>query len=578
MKSPEPNTVILHDTLSRRWLHFRSPIKIIKSSVLEEVQPGLTEIYRLVKEERYHAAGFISYDASPAFDDALCATRDETIPLLWFGLYERAESMNLPDPASPPSVPEWKAGITRAEYLKGIGAVKKQIRLGNTYQVNYTYRMGCPFQEDPWHLFLRLQAAQEALYGAYINTEEWAVCSASPELFFTLEDRKITTRPMKGTAPRKPDARSDKAQADWLYHSEKNRAENRMIVDMIRNDLGRIARTGSVKVSRLFNIERYPTLWQMTTEVKAETDKTVPEIFKALFPCASITGAPKYKTMSIIKEVEATPRGLYTGSIGYIAPGRKAQFNVAIRTAFVQKSNSEAVYGTGGGITWDSEAVNEFEETETKARILTAQPPVFSLLETILWNPADGYFLLDRHLDRLNRSAEYFGIPFDRNEVLTLLVRQESRFSGERKRIRLLVQKNGRIDWEDKPCFPNPAWSMSLAKEPVVSSDPFLHHKTTCRRVYEEAKAASPGTDDVLLWNERGEITESCIANVVVVLNGQAYTPPISSGLLAGTYREELLEKGEIQERVITMDDLKRVDDIYLINSVREIQKVLLVL
>ena len=574
LKSKDQGRIILHDNMSNRWLKFSSPVKTFSAYSLKEVLPSLEEINRLVENERFHAAGFISYEAAPAFDEALTVRPDGDFPLLWFGLYNRAEEISLPEAEDKKQDPAWEAEIDRPFYTRDIARIKKQIREGNSYQVNYTYRLRSRFSSDSFNFFLRMQGAQKARYGAFIDLPEWALCSASPELFFSLEGNRIRTRPMKGTAPRGLTAEEDREQADWLYHSEKNRAENRMIVDMIRNDLGRIARPGTVEVSRLFTLEKYPTLWQMTSSVEADSSASLPEILKALFPCASITGAPKCSTMAIIKELEQSPRRIYTGSIGFISPGRKAQFNVAIRTALISKKPGEAEYGTGGGVVWDSTAGEEFEETRTKARILTKAAPPFSLLETLKWEPSVGYILLERHLKRLKESAEYFSYPFRRDEILNLLIRQSSRFPGRHQRVRLLLKESGELSCEEKDYYLPACWTLTAAAEAVDSRNPFLYHKTSNREVYEKQKALHPETDDVLLWNERGEITESCIANVVVVLKGEHLTPPVSCGLLAGTYRQELLENAKIKERVLTLEDLKQAERIYLINSVRGVQEV----
>jgi len=572
--------VILHDAVEKRWLEYTSPVRTVTAMELEEVRPAVREIDRAVNDQGYHAAGFISYDASPAFDEALPSRRNPDFPLLWFGLYPPPAVIDLPRPAESPA-PSWSPLVSREEYDRGIAAVKERIRRGDTYQVNYTYRLRSSFAEDPWNFFLRLQEAQNALYGAYVETGEWAVCSASPEQFFTLRDSRITSRPMKGTAARGMTARQDREQAEWLYNSEKNRAENRMIVDMIRNDLGRIAETGSVRVPELFALEKYPTVWQMTTQVEADTHASLPELLDNLFPCASITGAPKYRTMEIIKEVENTPRGLYTGSIGFIAPGRKAQFNVAIRTAVINRRTGLAEYGTGGGIVWDSTAKEEFEETLTKAKVLTRRSPDFSLLESLRWTPDGGYYLLDRHLARMAASAEYFGIPFDPAQAAALLARTAAGSPedfGRLLKIRLLLDRTGGLTCEyAAPSYPG-EWKVTLAPRPVSSADRFLYHKTTHRQVYNEMKALCPGFDDVLLWNEKGEVTEPCVANVVVVLEGVPCTPPVSCGLLGGTCREELLARGELTERVVRVEELYKADEVYLINSVREAQRITLTL
>ena len=282
-------------------------------------------------------------------------------------------------------------------------------------------RMHASIERDPFYLFLQLTDAQQSSYGAYLNTGRYAICSASPELFFELDGDRLRSRPMKGTASRGQTLAADRIQAERLHHSVKNRAENVMIVDMVRNDMARVAEIGSVRVLRLFEIERYPTVLQMTSTVECRTRASLPEIFTALFPCASVTGAPKIRTMQIIRDLEPGPRGVYTGAIGFVAPGRRARFNVAIRTVVVDTVAGEAEYGTGSGIVWESDSAEEYQECRLKARILTVMPRAFDLLESLLWTPESGCFLLERHLDRLRDSAEYFDFPFDERKIRTQL-------------------------------------------------------------------------------------------------------------------------------------------------------------
>jgi para-aminobenzoate synthetase/4-amino-4-deoxychorismate lyase len=381
---------------------------------------------------------------------------------------------------------------------------------------------------------------------------------------------------MKGTAPRGMTQKDDQEQAHGLYESEKNRAENLMIVDMVRNDMGRVAVSGSVKVQSLFSIEKYPTLWQMTSKVTAQTKESLVGILGALFPPASITGAPKARTMHIISELETTPRGLYTGCIGYLSPDRQAQFNVAIRTAVIDKKKKEAHYGVGGGIVWDSDDEQELEECRTKALVLTRESPDFSLMESILWTLDDGYFLLDEHLARLESSASYCDFTLDSQRVIQKLERITHTFSSSAYKVRLLMSKDGQLSVKTAPLLMEPGARpprVRLARQPVDITDWFLYHKTTNRHIYNEAVKACPGYDDVLLWNKKGELTESCIANVVVDMDGGLFTPPVECGLLDGVYRSWLIKSGKIRERVIKIDELQNCSRIYLINSVRKMRE-----
>ncbi len=379
---------------------------------------------------------------------------------------------------------------------------------------------------------------------------------------------------MKGTSPRGLTPEQDREKAAALQASEKNRAENLMIVDMVRNDLGHVAEPGSVQVTDLFALEKYPTVWQMTSTVTAKTQAPVCEIFRALFPPASITGAPKARTMALIAEIETTPRRIYTGAIGFIAPERRAQFNVAIRTLLVDHVRKQAEYGVGGGIVWDSECETEQDECRTKARILDTYVPPFSLLETLLWSPVAHYALLDRHVARLVESAEYFDTPLDTAALRKRLHAFADDLPARPHKVRLLVASNGTISLEAEPITPfseSAPRPVALAREPVDSSDPFLYHKTTHRRVYEKALAARPGFADVILFNAKGEVTESTRANVLAEIGGALCTPPVSCGLLPGTGRAELLANGTVTERVITLDDLLHSPRIFLVNSVRGI-------
>ncbi|HEY4722495.1 MAG TPA: aminodeoxychorismate synthase component I, partial [Anaerolineae bacterium] len=468
---------------------------------------------------------------------------------------------------------EWTATVPWAAYERSIDAIRNYIADGKTYQVNYTYRLHAPFHGDPWNFFLTLAHRQPVGYAAYVDTGRHVICSASPELFFQLSGRDLRSKPMKGTAARGRTLAEDRANMQWLQHSEKNRAENVMIVDMVRNDMGRIAEIGSVDVPSLFAIERYPTVLQMTSTVTSRTAAPLIDILRALFPCASITGAPKVRTMKIIAELETTPRGVYTGCIGYLAPGREARFNVAIRTVTIDRDIDQAEYGVGGGIVWDSDAADEYRECEIKMRVLMQARPAFDLLESLLWTPDEGYFLSDRHRQRLTDSAEYFDVPIEWAAISAQLDALSTTLAHVAHKVQVRVSPQGAATVSATPLsqipLPQPMRG-ALAAQPVDSNDPFLFHKTTRRSVYEAARAARPGYDDVILWNERGEITESTIANVVIDLNGELLTPPLQCGLLPGTYRAWLIDRRVIREQVISIDELRSARRLYLINSVRK--------
>ena len=570
------DSLLVYDSGTHRWLLFEHPSEIFLATRPKEVMDCLYAVETAVETRGLYAAGFIAYEAAPGFDPSFVAPQsDHPFPLLWFGLFAPPRPVILPAAADTPIRPDapWTSSFTPEEYAHAFARIKHWIHEGDTYQVNLTYRLRHAFADDPWPFFLRLAAAQKSNYGAFMTTRDWSFCSASPELFFSLDGTRLESRPMKGTAPRGLTPAQDHQNAADLLDSEKERSENLMIVDMVRNDLGRVAVIGSVEVPLLCALEKYPTVWQMTSTVRAETHASVPEIFKALFPPASITGAPKSRTMELIAETETTPRKIYTGAIGFIAPGRRAQFNVAIRTLLIDHTRNEAEYGVGGGIVWDSVCSKEQTECHTKACILRADTPHFFLLESLLWKPIGGYALLDKHLIRLSGSAEYFDFLFDQADIMRRMNALAQTLSPEPHKIRLLIAQDGTSSLEAEPILlpaPNAApLSVALARQPIDRKDIFLYHKTTNRRVYADAETSRPGFDDVLLFNAEGEVTESSRANIVADIDGALYTPPVACGLLPGTFRAQVLETGIATERVIPLDCLLTSPRVFLINSVR---------
>jgi para-aminobenzoate synthetase/4-amino-4-deoxychorismate lyase len=549
---------------------FTNPVEIVSAHSHAEVRPALGRVERAAAQGLY-AVGFVAYEAAPAFDRALSVRRhSDDLPLLWFGLFERLSELE--HTGGEFRVSDWTPSITRAEYERNVEAAREAIARGDTYQVNYTFRLRARFEGDDFAFYERLRAAQRTRFGAYVNAGRFRVLSASPELFFRRSGRRVETRPMKGTATRGRWREEDAAAAGRLKASEKERAENLMIVDLLRNDLGRVAEVGTVKVEELFRVERYPTVLQMTSAVAARLREgvTLEELFAALFPCGSVTGAPKVSTSRFIAALEDSPRGVYCGAVGFVAPGRDAVFNVAIRTVVVDTETGEAVYGVGGGVTWDSTPGGEYAEALAKAKLLTEDAPDFELLETMRLDES-GYRLLEEHLARLEASAEYFDIPANVAEVREALARHAAEHDGAPRRVRLLVSQDGRARVESAPLleFPPGPLRVALALSPVKKSDRFLCHKTTRRGQYEARRAEVPGVSDVLLWNEAGELTEFTNGNVVVELEGKRWTPPRECGLLAGTFRAELLRGGEVAERVLSKDDLARASRVWFVNGVR---------
>ncbi len=555
-----------------QWLHFTGLRRVESAGRAEEIPALLRRVTQAVDEEQVYAVGYLRYEAAAAYG---LAVKDEGVvdlPLAWFGLFtEVTHHAVLPEEASAAyQVGAWQPAVAADAYAAAVARIHASIAAGETYQVNYTFPLRASFQGDTWALFYQLAAAQRAGYMAYLDLGAHVIASASPELFFRLEGERITMRPMKGTSPRGRTLAEDEAQAAALRLSDKNQAENVMIVDMARNDLGRIAQVGSVAVPELFTVERYPTLWQMTSTVTARTSAPLDAIMAALFPCASITGAPKVRTMQIIQALEPTPRGIYTGAIGYLAPGRQAQFNVAIRTVVVSRPAGIAVYGVGSGLVWDSEPAAEYAECLLKAEVLHRTHTAFELLETLAWRPAEGYFLLERHLHRLVHSATYFQFAFQAAEARQQLTALAAGLTAP-TRVRLLLGQDGRITLQTAP-LPPPSVApvrLGLALQPVASSDIWLYHKTTRRQVYQAALAARPECDEVLLWNERGEITEASRYNVAAQYNGVWITPPVGSGLLAGVLRQELLESGRLQERLLQREELAAAQGLAILNSVQ---------
>jgi para-aminobenzoate synthetase / 4-amino-4-deoxychorismate lyase len=565
------NSILLKAQPKNQWLLFERPVEVLELFSASDLHDALYYLDRQVNGKGLYAAGFLSYEAGAAFDSALKVKNDPSFPLLWFGLYERAQKLESPlDPEAGLEKLGWVPELDYQEYMKGFLAIKEHIRRGDTYQVNYTFRLKSDFTCDPWPFFSTLAAGHHPPHAAYVNTDRYTICSFSPELFFSLDQDTLLSRPMKGTLPRKCLAWDDQNQAGVLKRCPKNRAENVMITDMVRNDLGRIADPGSVRVRNLLGAEKYPTLWQMTSTVICRTRARLPAILGALFPPSSITGAPKASTMDIISRLEISPRRIYTGSIGYIGPERLGRFNVAIRTVLVDKDAQKAEYGVGGGIVWDSIAPDEWDECRTKARSLQRFGPAFSLLETMLWTPEGGYHLLGAHLDRLKSSAGYFDFKFDFQEIIKSLEVFARDLSRECWKIRLLVDEKGLVSIE-KMTITAPALPLTLspARKAVDSSNPFLYHKTTHREVYNSAQPQNPEASGVILWNEKNEVTESRAANIALRMDGVLYTPPVRCGLLAGTYRQFLISAGVVKEKIILLKDLKSCQDIFLMNSVR---------
>ncbi|MGE7765689.1 aminodeoxychorismate synthase component I [Peribacillus sp. NPDC096540] len=577
MKQEEPLSLLFHFTDKqdiKKQLYFTEPKEVFIAHSIQDVLPQFQKVQAAI-EQGYYAAGYVSYEAAPAFEKSFKVKEGAKMPLLWFGIFDKPEEFPGKITGSF-QLNDWESETDSHTYHSGFQTIKAEIEKGNTYQVNYTMRLQSMFEGDDFAFYDRLKRAQRSNYSAYLNIGTHRILSASPELFFRWEDGQLNTRPMKGTVKRGITVKTDQANADWLACSEKNQAENLMIVDLLRNDLGMIAEQGSVQVPKLKEIEKYPTVWQMTSTITAKTKPktTIIDIFKALFPCGSITGAPKIKTMEIITELESSPREVYCGAIGFITPKCEAVFNVPIRTVVIEKETGKAEYGVGGGITWDSAFLEEYDEAFLKAKLLSEERPTYQLLESIKLEYGQ-YFLLDEHIDRMIQSAEYFDYQFSETELRNQLQKYADSHHDSMQKVRILLFENGDFELSGQIIKTMESEvSAIIAESPISTENPFLYHKTTNREVYEKFQTRHPEFYDVLLWNEQGYITEFTNGNVVVKINGDLFTPPIESGLLAGTYRQELLRKKEIKEKLITKADLHNAEEVWFINSVRRGLKV----
>jgi para-aminobenzoate synthetase / 4-amino-4-deoxychorismate lyase len=521
------------------------------------------------------AFGFVAYEAASGLDPVL-ATRDpvDGLPLAWFGITAAPSDT----PVVRPGPGGWTAGCWTAEWDErrhrtAVREVRARIAEGETYQCNLTTRLTRHLDGDPLELYRDLALAQRGAYNAYLDTGRFVVAGASPELFFELSGDRILMRPMKGTAARGRTVAEDDRIVSRLRESPKERAENVMIVDLVRNDLARVAVAGSVRVPRLLHAERFATVHQLTSDVTARLrpDAGLAAVFRALFPCGSVTGAPKARTMELIRDVEDGPRGVYCGAVGVVAPPGapfRARFSVAIRTVLVDRERGVATYGTGGGITWGSRPDAEYAELLTKARVLDTRPREFHLVETMR-HESGQLRSLDAHLSRVAASAAYFGFPFDDAAVRATL---DARLAGAGDaRVRLRCYRDGTVG-VDVEELPRPAAGpvrLVIDAEPIESGSCWPHHKTSLREPYSSRLARHPAADDVLLVNERGDVTESCTANLAARLDGHWRTPPLESGCLPGIERARLVACGVLRERVLRPADLRRADDLALVNSLR---------
>jgi para-aminobenzoate synthetase/4-amino-4-deoxychorismate lyase len=568
------NRAIVRNAKSDNWSVYEHCQDALLAADHSTVLSVLNEAEERAHKDDLYAVGYVAYEASHAFDRKF-PKRDIDVPLACFALFAKETVItSLTDLYSPgeQTNADWHLLESRASFESKVDRIKSMIGAGEVYQINLTSRMS---NDGQVNLADFVRWSQDMPHAVFMSGPEVTICSASPELFFERQDGVVWSKPMKGTVGRKAEALADKANAHWLQTSAKNRAENVMITDMVRNDLARLSSTGKVSVDELFGVERYPSVWQMTSTVKTEVSASIADIFTALFPAASITGAPKHAAVDVIDGLEDSPRELYTGALGIIKPTGFASFNVAIRTAWSDSRSGKSRFGVGCGIVWDSDPSDEFEELQTKARILKQPDPGFHLFETM--GVSQGKIMrLERHLRRLENSAQYWSFGFDRQAIESYLNELISPLDSAKDwRLRLQLNRCGALSHTLHPFFPDEAvadgkyLSLSLSPTPVESKDPFLIHKTSRREAYERAVAEVPEGVSPLLVNELGHVTESAIANIVYQMGGSLFTPPITDGLLPGVLRDELIDEGTVSERSLPVADIEKVESWWLINSLR---------
>jgi para-aminobenzoate synthetase / 4-amino-4-deoxychorismate lyase len=582
------------DSENRLSYLFLKPSSLLIANNLDDI-PTLFQRIEEAQRSGFYVAGWMAYECGYHFEPAsLPSAPTLPAPLAWFGVYtapltfdhntnaiKNHENISFPIGDRTNETKTYpknlRFGISEEDYGKKISAIKNYFESGDTYQVNYTDAYHFSFAGNPLSLYREIKQKQHASYCAFMHCGDTHILSCSPELFFRRVGLSILLRPMKGTAPRGKYQSDDKKQIEFLAHDEKNRSENLMIVDLLRNDVGRISEAGSVAVREMFKVEKYETLFQMTSTITATLlpETSYYHLFKSLFPSGSVTGAPKIRTMQIISELETRPRGVYTGALGFFSPDQTSVFNVAIRTITVRQGTG--TMGIGSGILFDSEPMNEYNECLLKARFLTMPSEEFQLIETILWE--NGYPLLRYHIARCSSSAEYFGFCFDEEKIIAELQRRAASFhSGIKHKVRLLVSGDGSFVIENSPIAETISTRrIALAEEQTDPTDRFYYHKTTRRVLYERyfSRAQLQHYEDFIFQNERGEITEGSISNIFIQQGNKLYTPPVECGLLPGVYRRHVLETHPAaSEKILYVDDLRTADAIFICNAIRGMRRV----
>ena len=559
-------TIIDFKELGLRHL-FTNPIKELKTRDIDQIEALLREV-EAYQEAGFYAVGYVSYEAAPAFEKKLAVHPAPLMGeyLLYFTIHQEVETLPFPEDYEAVDLPaNWKEEVEAPAYQEAIKSIHHHIRQGDTYQVNYTVQLSQELKSDPLAIYNRLVVEQKAHYNAFIQHDDVSILSISPELFFEQDDRLLTTRPMKGTTRRGLTNQKDLQQAAWLEADPKNRAENMMIVDLLRNDMNRISEIGSEQVTRLCQVEQYSTVWQMTSTIESRLQAEVDlvQTFRALFPCGSITGAPKISTMEIIHKTEKAPRGVYCGTIGILLPKGKRIFNVAIRT--LQMQGNQAIYGVGGGITWDSKWESEYQETKQKSAVLYRQEPRFELLTTGRIHQGELTFL-EQHLTRLREASRYFAYPYDEQKLLKELQEELAHLESNLDyRCRIALQKNGTFHLVITELTDLPASYLQakLTEQKLDLATPFTYFKTSQR------DHLSQSDHEQIFHLPDGTLLETTIGNLVLEIEGQLYTPPAHLPLLDGIYRRHLLETQQVEEKLLTLNDLIDADRIYACNALR---------
>jgi len=539
---------------------FFDPVDIITAFDNAGVVDAFVKIEKYKAQNKY-LLGYVRYETKDVF---LGKEITSEFPLVYFEVFDSYNNFEPYLPQNRVNIYS-ESEISYEKYIFAFEKIKSHIANGNTYEVNYTYPFNVYTAAESINLYNHLIQKQKTEYNCFISNKYEHLLSFSPELFFKLEGSKILTKPMKGTMPRGSIQAEDDNNRAFLVSDEKNKAENVMIVDLLRNDLSKIAKTGSVKVDKLFEIESHPTVFQMTSEISAELqdNTTLYDIFNALFPCGSITGAPKRSTIDIIDELEYFRRDIYCGAIGFISPD-ECVFSVPIRILQKKCTDNFYRYFTGGAIVWDSDVFEEWNETQVKKKIVDTDLE-YKLVETMLVEDGE-VNLFDYHKIRIMDSADKLGFNFHPKDFV---------FDTSKNCIvRFLLSKDGETEVEYLDIYPTRSNKIKISKFCISKDNMFLGHKTTFRPWY---KRPLKDLFDVIFTNEKGELVEGTRSNIVLKLDGELYTPPISAGLLNGTYRQYLIDTNKIKERILFVEDLKIAEKIYCINSVRRMVEVELV-